>query len=102
MTMTFAEAYRALEVARAAADKASDALAVFPKGPLGLTPDSVKASEEFQTARRAYAVEAAKVKRLSGALVKADKVAMRALAKRGRRPLSAAEKKALERVGLAG
>lgn len=38
----------------AAADIASQALQQFPKGPMGLTPDSVKNTPEFQSARAAF------------------------------------------------
>ena len=34
---------------------ASVVLQQFPSGPMGLTPDDVKASPEFQAAKRAYA-----------------------------------------------
>lgn len=105
MTLTaeeFRKAYAALEAARAVADKASEELATFPKGPMGLTPDSVKFTPEFQTVRQTYDAATAKVKRLSAVLVKADKAAMRALARRNyKRGLSAADQRALERVGLA-
>ncbi len=38
----------------AEAKSASDALNAFPKGPMGLTPDDVKASPEFKAARQRY------------------------------------------------
>lgn len=37
-------------------DAASAALKAFPKGPMGLTPDAVKALPEYQAAKREYAV----------------------------------------------
>jgi response regulator of citrate/malate metabolism len=38
----------------AAADIASQALQQFPKGPMGLTPDSVRRTAEFQSAKSAF------------------------------------------------
>lgn len=35
---------------------ASAALKAFPKGPTGITPDAVKCSPEYQTAKRRYQV----------------------------------------------
>ena len=34
--------------------EAAAALAAFPRGPMGLTPDSVKASPEWQAAKAAW------------------------------------------------
>lgn len=41
-------------ILEAAHKAASDALQAFPRGPMGLTPDRVKASPEWQAAQRAY------------------------------------------------
>ena len=40
----------------------SQALKQFPKGPLGLTPDSVKATAEYRQAKQAYADAFAKLR----------------------------------------
>jgi hypothetical protein len=38
----------------AAVKQASQALKQFPRGPMGLTPDEVKFSPEYQAAKRTY------------------------------------------------
>lgn len=46
---------------------AGDALKGFPKGAMGLTPDSVKASPEWQAAKRAYESAFAALRAFNGA-----------------------------------
>lgn len=54
-----AEALKTKATLEELAKKASDALQVFPRGPMGLTPDEVKFSKPYQEAHRAYEVAAA-------------------------------------------
>lgn len=53
--MTYAEAKAKFDEFNAAVERASKALQVFPKGPMGLTPDDVKALPEWRAARVTYA-----------------------------------------------
>lgn len=54
--MTFEEAVReeARKILEGEWKRAGKALKVFPKGPMGLTPDEVKVSPEFRAAKSAY------------------------------------------------
>ena len=54
MNKTFEEAKIIAAALYAVVDQASAALQVFPKGPMGLTPDAVKFSPEFQLAKKNY------------------------------------------------
>ena len=54
--MKFADALKVKEDLEAEADAASKALQKFPSGPMGLTPDAVKATPKFQKARQRYAL----------------------------------------------
>jgi len=45
-----------IDAIRAELDAASYALKAFPKGAMGLTPDSVKQSPEWKTAKHRYLV----------------------------------------------
>lgn len=46
--------------------RASKALKGFPKGPMGMPPDSVKASPEYQVAKRNYEQAFARVRAYNG------------------------------------
>ncbi len=52
--MSFKQALAAKIELEAKADVLSKALNAFPRGPMGLTPDDVKSSPEFQAAKTAY------------------------------------------------
>lgn len=45
----------------------------FPKGAMGLTPDNVKASVEFKTAKRAFDVAFSNLRNFNGQFVKVFK-----------------------------
>lgn len=52
--MTYAEAKLIKIVLEAEHRVASEKMASFPKGPMGLTPDAVKFSDEFRSAKVRY------------------------------------------------
>lgn len=52
--MNYTEAKQKADELYEAVKVASDVLNTFPKGPMGLTPDSVKSSKEFKYAVSAY------------------------------------------------
>jgi hypothetical protein len=52
--MTYEKARAEYDAISAKCDKASKVLNGFPRGPFGLTPDSVKRSPEFQAACREF------------------------------------------------
>lgn len=54
MTMTYQIFAATTATLQSEADAASKALQTFPRGPMGLTPDSVKFSPEFRAAKAAY------------------------------------------------
>ncbi len=53
--MTYQEAKDQANKLYTQVEVAGRALEVFPTGPLGLTPDAVKATQEYRAARAAYA-----------------------------------------------
>lgn len=52
--MSYDEFKRTVETYQSIADKHSATLQTFPRGPMGLTPDAVKFSPEYQAAKRGY------------------------------------------------
>ncbi len=54
----------------AAVDRASDALDVFPKGAMGLTPDAVKFSPEYRVAKAVYDAAFAEQRRFNAWFLK--------------------------------
>lgn len=77
--MTFEEAKAAIAKVNAEVDAASAALQAFPKtGSMGLTPDHVKASPEWQAAKRLFDVQFSRLRSLNGWYVKAFKAEIRA------------------------
>lgn len=51
---TYDEAKAQADTLNAIVKVAGDALKTFPKGPMGLTPDAVRATAEWQTAKATY------------------------------------------------
>ena len=69
--MTFTEAKAIMTALYNEADRLSAALNAFPIGPMGLTPDAVKFSPEFRSAKTAYDTAAAKSRKFRSAYSKA-------------------------------
>ncbi len=53
--------------------QAAEALKAFPKGPMGLTPDSVKATPEWKAAYLAHAAAFQALRKFNGSYFKAFK-----------------------------
>jgi hypothetical protein len=68
--MTYAEFKIARDAIEREMSAASAALQRFPRSEIGLTPDSVKALPEFQSAKRAYAVVFARLREVNAAHLK--------------------------------
>lgn len=76
--MTYEEAKDAISRIDAEVSAASAMLQAFPKGPMGLTPDEVKSSPEWQAAKRLFDVQFSRLRSLNGWYVKAFKAEIRA------------------------
>lgn len=76
--MTYAEFKRTVETYQSIADRYSAILQTFPKGDMGLTPDAVKFSPEFQVAKQAYDRAARAIRDLNGTYAKTFEKEIRA------------------------
>jgi hypothetical protein len=68
--MSYPEFKRTIETYQNIADKYSAILQSFPRGDMGLTPDAVKFSPEFQAAKQAYDRAARAIRDLNGTYAK--------------------------------
>lgn len=75
--MTYAEAKLIAAALDAEVSRAGAAMDVFPRGPMGLTPDSVKATVEWKIAKHQFDAAFAKLRNFNGAFVKAFAKEMR-------------------------
>lgn len=64
--LTFAQALSRAEALNAIVHATSDRLQVFPRGPLGLTPDSVRQTPEFQEAKRQFDIAFSQARAFNG------------------------------------
>ena len=64
-TTTYEEAKLFASEARLKTDGASKALKVFPKGEMGLTPDSVRNTEEWKLAKKNFNIAFAKEREIN-------------------------------------
>lgn len=69
-SMTYPEFKRTVETYQAIADKHSATLQTFPRGPIGITPDEVKFSPEYQAVKQAYDRAARAIRDLNGTYAK--------------------------------
>lgn len=68
--MTYQEAKEIKDNLYKELEEMSQALRTFPKGEMGLTPDSVKSSKEFQTAKQNFTTIEKKVKEFNSFFLK--------------------------------
>lgn len=71
MTTTFSQAMACRAVLEANVARLSAALLAFPRGPMGLTPDGVKASQEFMTASADFNVAFHRLRTFNASFAKA-------------------------------
>lgn len=64
--MTFLEAKAEAARLDAEVKRTGEILRVFPRGPMGLTPDAVKATPEYKAAKTASEVAFAKLRAFNG------------------------------------
>jgi len=69
--MTYQEAKEIRATIEANVGQTSAALRSFPKGPMGLTPDAVKASPEYCAAKAAYDAAFNRLRTFNASFVKA-------------------------------
>ena len=86
--MTYPEAKAIAEALWADVKSTGAILQGFPKGRMGLTPDDVKASAEFQAAKRAYDVAFKRLRDFNGVFTKTFKAEIRAERREKRPPLN--------------
>ncbi|MES2180679.1 MAG: hypothetical protein V4493_01090 [Pseudomonadota bacterium] len=71
--MNYAEAKKIADDLWAASSVSSKAIEAFPKGPMGLTPDDVRATPEWKAAKALADHDFAKLRAWNGFYVKAFK-----------------------------
>lgn len=76
--MTYDEAKAARAKLEAVAQRLSDRLNSYPRGPMGMTPDHIKATKEWKDEYRAYHVAAGKLREFNRRMVKAFRREMQA------------------------
>lgn len=76
--MTYSEAKAIRDQLEAIATRHSDKLNRYPRGPMGLTPDHIKASDQWRADYRAYHVAAARFREYNRRFAKAYKAEIRA------------------------
>lgn len=69
--MTFTEAKALAATLDAEASRLGAILQAFPKGPMGLTPDAVRATAEWKLAKHQFDAAFAKLRNFNGAFTKA-------------------------------
>lgn len=70
LLMTYEQAKARAEELNEACNVAGKALGKFPKGPMGLTPDAVKHSTEFKTAKAIFDLAFARLRAFNSIYVK--------------------------------
>lgn len=70
MSLTFSQAKATVAELSAELDRTSAALDRFPKGPMGLTPDAVKFSPEYRSAKQAFDTAFAKTRAFNAVFTK--------------------------------
>lgn len=68
--MNYSQAKQYRDKLDSIASKYSDALQKYPRGPMGLTPDSVKQSPEFRRDKLAYSKAHDELRRFNGLFIK--------------------------------
>ncbi len=84
MKLNFEQATIEKAAHEAAVAEASAALERFPRGPMGLTPDVVRATSEYRSAKRAYDIAFREMQKFNVFYTKAFKAEYAALRKRTR------------------
>ena len=84
MKLTFEQICEARETLNVVAKVYSDKLQAFPRGPMGLTPDHIKATDEWKTAYYGYQETMKKLRKIGTYINKNFKKEQRELVRKRR------------------